>query len=299
MGCIRADDFPGAIWSIAHRVRGSTRQTIESAFNEGRILRTYLLTPVWQLVAAEDLFTLLSLTAPRIKAFNNSLYRALGMDDALLRKGRAIITRGLRDGQLTQAQLQNLLHQSRFPLDGIRMHLLIMDCSLEGLICSGSLAGPHFTYTLLDHRAHILQRYDKATAIANLTRRYFTSRGPATKQDFLLWSGLRPSEADRGIHLNRHHLQSEAFLGETYWFDPTPVTYDHSLHLLHAYDDLITSYTNDGIFKPSVIIDGQPAGTWTKNTIDIPGRNEPWITAAAQKAQKAYRQFHNQPLTRT
>lgn len=293
MGCIRADDFPGAIWSISQRVQSCSRQTIENAFNEGRILRTYLLAPAWQLVAVEDIGWLLALTAPRIKAFNNSLYRALGMDAALLRKGRGIITRGLRDGQLTQPQLQNLLHQSHLPLDEIRMNLLIMDASLEGIICTGSLVGRHFTYTLLDRRAPIGHRYDKLTAIGHLTLRYFRSRGPATQQDFLQWSGLRPSEAQTGIQINRHHLQSETFLGETYWFDPTPVPHKHSLHLLPAYDELQTSYVNNGIFKPTVIIDGEHAGAWSKDTIDIPGRKEPWITAATQKARQAYHQFHN------
>src|ERR1700733_11228125 len=95
MGCIRAEDFPGAKWTIGQRVKDSTEQSIGKAFNEGHILRTHLLSPAWHLVAAEDIGWLLALTASRIKAFNNGLYRSLGMDDDLLRKGRGVLTRGL------------------------------------------------------------------------------------------------------------------------------------------------------------------------------------------------------------
>jgi len=299
MGCIRAEDFPGAMWSIGLRVQGSTENSVEKAFNEGHILRTHVLTPAWRLVAAEDIGWLLALTAPRIKAFNSSLYRALGMDEALLRKGRGILTRGLRDGELTQTQLMTLIRREKFPIDEVRLNLLLMDAGLDGLICSGSMDGRQFTYTLMDRRAPARQRCDKASALAELTGRYFRSRGPATEKDFLLWSGLRPSEVRIGIDMNRHWLAGDTLLGETYWFDPVPVSPPvQSLHLLPAFDEMATAYVSKGVFKPAVIIDGQVAGTWTKKVggidVQIPGQTDTWVKEAITRAEQQYRRFHGQ-----
>jgi hypothetical protein len=37
--------------------------------------------------------------------------------------------------------------------------------------------------------------------LAELTKRFFTSRGPATIYDFAWWSGLSVSEAKKGIEM--------------------------------------------------------------------------------------------------
>ena len=40
---VRSQDYPGASWSLAQRVRGCTEADVRRAFDEGRILRTHLL----------------------------------------------------------------------------------------------------------------------------------------------------------------------------------------------------------------------------------------------------------------
>ena len=68
MGCIRAEDFAGAKWTIGHRVGSSTDESIERAFNQGLILRTHVMAPAWHFVSPEDIHWMLALTAPRLKA---------------------------------------------------------------------------------------------------------------------------------------------------------------------------------------------------------------------------------------
>jgi hypothetical protein len=276
MGCIRAEDFTGAKWTIGHRVGGSTDDSIERAFNQGLILRTHVMTPAWHFIAREDIHWMLALTAQRLKLFYKGLHRTLGVDDELLKKSKRIMATELEEGQMTRLQLRKVLGQHNIHTDDLRLGLLLMDAELDGLVCSGSRDGRQFTYALLEERAPLMtRRYDKAESIAELARRYFLSRGPATLPDFTLWSGLRLTEASAGIEMNKRWLTSEVINGQAYWFDPSCKIsdHDHSLFLLPAFDELAVAYTNNGIFKPAVIIDGQVAGTWTrvlgKGTVSI------------------------------
>lgn len=281
MGCIRAEDFTAAKWAVGHRVHGSTDTSIERVFNEGLILRTHVLQPARHFVSPDDIRWLLALTAPRLKAINRSLHRSLGIGDEMLRKSRRIMIRGLEKGQMTRVQLLTALKEGDVKIDDIRMGLLLMDAELNGLICSGSKDGREFTYTLLEDRAPVTGRYDRTESIAELARRYFRSRGPATVYDFSMWSGLRPADAGRAMEMNKQWLESEVVGGQAYWFDPSgwsvPVgdrsSRDGSLFLLPAFDELTTSYLNDGVFRPAVIIDGQVSGRWSytlgKGTVRI------------------------------
>src|SRR5918999_464309 len=66
MGAVQAQEFHAAKWALALRMRTTTDQIIEDAFNTGEIIRTHLLRPTWHFVAPEDLRWLLQLTAPRV-----------------------------------------------------------------------------------------------------------------------------------------------------------------------------------------------------------------------------------------
>ena len=57
-------------------------------------------------------------------------------------------------------------------------------------------------------------------ALAELTRRYFTSHGPATVPDFVWWSGLTVKHAKTGLEMLRGALASENVDGKIYWFAP-------------------------------------------------------------------------------
>ncbi|MDO6431510.1 winged helix DNA-binding domain-containing protein [Flavitalea sp. BT771] len=275
MGCVRAEDPAGARWSIGARIAGSTDDSIGKAFKEGLILRTHVLQPAWHFIARDDIHWMLALTAPRLKAFNKSLYRSLGLDDVVLKKGKQVIVRALKRGQLARKDLLASLEDAKCPTDDLRLRLLLMDAELDGLICSTSMDGRHFRYTLLEQPAPLAYRFDRAEAIAELTKRYFRSRGPATVYDFTIWSGLRPAEVHSGMQMNIHWLACEVVNGQEYWFDPAGKPPDHllSLHLLPAFDELTVGYANHGIFKPAVFIDGLASGTWAqvleKHTVAI------------------------------
>jgi hypothetical protein len=283
-GAVQAQEYPGATWGIAQRMDGLTQAAIDQAFAEGAMLRTHAMRPTWHFVAPADIRWLLKLTSPRVHALNASYYRKLELDAAVLARGAAVLTTALQDGKhLTRSELASALGQagiSRATDDRLRLAYLMMHAELEGLICSGAMRGKQHTYALLDERVPAARMLEREEALAELTRRYFISHGPATVKDFAWWSGLATADVRAGLELNRSELQTAAIAGQTYWFGPD----DHAspaeapiAHLLPAYDEYTIAYKeHSAILDPEyrelavvafgivIVIDGRIVGGWKR-----------------------------------
>jgi hypothetical protein len=153
----------------------------------------------------------------------------------------------------------------------------------DGLICFGGRAGKQQTFALLDEWAPMAKRMARDEALAELARRYFTSHGPATLQDFAWWSGLTTADARAGLEMAKRFLAQEVSDGQTYWFaSSTPAAKDSSpiAYLLPVYDEYTVAYKDrsavlkpeyakhanygHGIFNPTMVVDGQVVGTWKR-----------------------------------
>src|SRR5262245_50863246 len=97
MGAIQAQDYAMSKWAIGCRLPGSTDAKIEKAIDKGTIIRTHILRPTWHLVAADDIYWMLELTAPHVRAAAAFMNRQLGLDEKVFKKSNAIIEKSLRD----------------------------------------------------------------------------------------------------------------------------------------------------------------------------------------------------------
>ncbi len=249
LGAVQAQDYPGAKWSLGMRLRGSTDASIERAFTEGAILRTHVLRPTWHFVTPDDIRWLLSLTAPRVNAANTYYYRQLELDDALFAASNAVLARAVEGGKhLTRPELATALERSGISGDTLRLSYIMMRAELDAVICSGPRRGNQFTYALLDERAPNARKMDRDEALTELTKRYFSSRGPATIQDFAWWSGLTISDMKAGLEMSKADLASETTGDKTYWLsrqqadNSTPTDLSQSAYLLPKYDEYGIAY---------------------------------------------------------
>ena len=125
-----------------------------------------------------------------------------------------------------------------------------MRAELDALICSGARRGRQFTYALLDERVPAAGPFHRDTALADLTRRYFTSHGPATAHDFAWWSGLTMADVRAGLDMAGSGLESETIDGRTWWFAARTATRrtpkPHGVRLLPNYDEHIVAYRDHG-----------------------------------------------------
>ncbi|HWI33814.1 MAG TPA: crosslink repair DNA glycosylase YcaQ family protein, partial [Lapillicoccus sp.] len=64
---MQAQEYAMAKWAIGLRLAdGGSDEAVESACNEGHILRLHALRPTWHFVAAEDIRMVLQVTAKRV-----------------------------------------------------------------------------------------------------------------------------------------------------------------------------------------------------------------------------------------
>jgi len=283
-GAVQAQEYPGATWGIAQRLDGLTQTSIDQAYADGAILRTHAMRPTWHFVAPADIRWLLRLTSPRVHAVNASYYRKLELDVAVLARSATVLTSALQGGKhLTRSALATALEQAgiiRSTDDRLRLTHLVMHAELEGLICSGAMRGKQHTYALLDERVPATRTLAREQALAELTRRYFSSHGPATVKDFAWWSGLSTADVRAGLELNTSQLETARVDGQVYWFRPDaqPISVASPIaHLLPAYDEYTIAYKDHtAILDPRyreqiiaafgivIVIDGRIVGGWKR-----------------------------------
>jgi DNA glycosylase AlkZ-like len=285
LGAVQAQDYAAAKWALGLRIQGGLDEDVEQAFTKGAILRTHVMRPTWHFVAPQDIRWLLALTRARVHTSNAYQYRRLELDNSVFKRTDDTLTRSLRGGrQLTRAELGALLRKAGIDANGLRLGYIILHAELDGVICSGARRGKQFTYALLDERVPAAKVLARDEALAELTRRYFTSHGPATVEDFMWWSGLTRADVTNGVEMVKHQLAHEAADAKMYWFArtrPRAGNKFHSTYFLPNFDEYVVGYTDrSAIFDPShtnkldaranplfqhiILINGRVAGTWKR-----------------------------------
>jgi hypothetical protein len=286
MGAIQAQDYSMSKWAFGIRLKNSTEASINNEINSGRIIRTHLLRPTWHFVSADDIYWILGLTAPRIRAALKTRDSRLELTEAVYSKSNRIFERSLRDGNhLTREELISELKEAKIDVQENRASHIFMRAELDGLICSGRQKAGKPTFALLGEWVPEQKRTSRQEALKELARRYFTSHGPATIQDFNWWSGLTMSDAKKALEFNKEILISFEFKDQTYWMANTNSEFrskQGEIFFLPAYDEFLISYrdrsasltmvdnkktiSDNGVFYPVILQNGQVTGTW-KRTI--------------------------------
>ncbi|HET7219568.1 MAG TPA: winged helix DNA-binding domain-containing protein [Vicinamibacterales bacterium] len=279
LGAVQAQDYPAATWGVGQRLKNATADAVERAFADGRIVRTHILRPTWHFVAPEDLKWMLALTAPRVRMAIGYNCRRLGLDEPLLKRTNTAIAGARGDGRfLTREEISAVLRRRKIAADGLRLIHILARAELDGVICSGPRRGKRFTYALLDTRVPRAPALSRDEALAELTRRYFISRGPATLRDFVWWSGLTMADAKRGAEIVAGDIVESERRGVRYWSAGGPRRLRLSSHLLPVFDEYLIAYADRSdalrpaagkaegkpIFYWPVLVDGVVAGSWTR-----------------------------------
>lgn len=284
-GAVQSQDFAGASWAIAMRLRDRSVRDVQHAFDDGLIVRTHVMRPTWHFVAPEDLAWIQRLTAARVRQRLAPYDRRLELTAAVLKKSRAVIVRALSGGRsLTRTTLAEALSKAGVLASGQRLAHIVMHLELDAQICSGPRRGSQFTYTLVDERITDTKTFEGDDARAELLRRYLQSHGPATLRDFVWWSGLTMRDARTAADGLRSHLRSEMLDGLTYWSLPFSAAQRPRRPLVRAlpnYDEYLIAHQDRGLtaapplpkrwpkgderlFPHVVAIDGRVAGVWRR-----------------------------------
>ena len=279
-GAMQAQEYAMAKWAIGLRMPGVHETDIEKAFNKGEILRTHVLRPTWHFVTPEDIKWLLALTGPRINAFNAPYYKRHEVDAKLFNKSKDVLVKNLRDEKFMDREaIHKAFAKAKINASGIRFAFLLMHAELDGIICSGPRQGKQFTYALLDVRAPRAKILDRDEALNKIVVRYFTSRAPATLNDFAWWSGLTVKDGRDGAATLPSNFIHENINGKDYIINEAVPVLPFSKQqrarttfLMPNYDEFAICYKDRSaimgergrgiVFERPFIIDGKVFGSW-------------------------------------
>jgi hypothetical protein len=326
-GAVQAQDYVGAKQALWLRAPGLTDAAIDRALADGSIIRTHGPRPTWHFIAAADARWVLAAVGPRVLQRSQTMFKAHGIDAAVMARCRRAIEKTLGGGRCaTRTALAAAFKDAGVEAATVRLGLIVMWAELDQVICSGPREGKQFTYALFDERAtgERLAAEDARTALA---QRYVQSHGPVTIRDFVWWSGLTTGEARRAFESVSPALRTETIDGALYWSSPKAPPAGRGsvapVHLLPNYDEYFIAYrdrepTAEAAGTPHPIdpnsgywhvmaIGGRLGGFW-KRTIDarkaaielVPHRPLSRAhRASADEAVERYGGFIGLPITVT
>jgi hypothetical protein len=266
-GAMQAQDYYAAQWALGLRVHGAGAQTIEDALTDGTVIRMHAFRGTWQYIAREDVQWINQLIGQRVIARAQSRYRELGLTPRTLARCCALFGDALAGGkQHTRAELAAVLARKKIDTSEQRLMHILGYAELAGTLCSGGRRGKQATFALLDERA-AGKRLEKDEAIAELARRYLQSRGPASVDDFMWWTGLPKRDVQAAFaEVRERAIEPQRAAG---------------VYLLPSYDEYLVGYRDrsamldaryartvnagGGILKPAVVAGGQVIGTWRRD----------------------------------
>jgi hypothetical protein len=339
MLAMQAQDVPGVKWSVGLRQGRTTEAAVEAAFDSMAIVRSWPMRGTLHLVASEDLGWLLQLTAPRQIASAKGRRAELGITEADVERARAITITALRGRRvLTRDALLATIDGAGVSIRGQRGYHLLGFLAQTGTLVLGPASGREPTFVLLDEWVPNPRRLERDEALGELALRYFSSHGPATVADLARWSGLTMSDVRLGLAVCGERLTALELDGVTYFFAPeraalaperaalaperaartaTPAR----VHLLPGFDEYLLGYRDrtaalapehsrqvipggNGMFKPTIVADGEVVGTWKRTVgpreVEIElmlfGRTTAPSQEALVTAARAYGSFLGRPV---
>ncbi|RKT77191.1 winged helix DNA-binding protein [Terracoccus luteus] len=285
LGALQAQDHGSGVWSLGVR-SGLTAADLAEAVDRREIVRTWPMRGTIHWVAAEDARWMCRLLAsPRAGALV-SRYAQLGITEAGIERSGELFETHLREPMSRPDVVALLVEHGIDPTDQRAYHLVGHHC-MTGLLCQGPLIGRQPSFVLIDSWVPRPLAPGREEAMATVVERYVRGHGPVTEKDVAGWM-LRPLGFTReALALLGDRLEREEVDGTT-WLtnaDAGPASGgghpDAGVHLLPQWDELLLGYRSrdvslpperfravvpgrNMVFKPTLVVDGEVAGTWRR-----------------------------------
>ena len=320
---VQAQDYPGALWSVALRTHGATHADVEAAIARREIIRTWPMRGTLHFVAPEDVRWMLKLMTPRVLSGAAARERQLELDATVFAKGFAIFEKELANGPVQRKTLLAALDAAGIVTANQRGYHIMWRAAQQGLICLGPMDGKQPTYVLLDNWIPNGRSLSREESLAEIVIRYVTSHGPVRLEDIMNWTKLNKTDIKAGLTMVGQQLVHEEVDGISYWMSanqPRHTPPKNQAALLPGFDEYMLGYRdrsvalpvehnhkvvpgNNGMFLPTIILDGQVAGLWKRTvrakevTIELKPFDtlSPVQLKAIEPAAQAYGAFHGLP----
>ncbi len=281
MGAIQAQDLNMAKLALALRSKESVSGISKSLQNQ-EIIRAHILRPTWHFIAREDYLKMNRLSAPYVKKIIIPQLKNLGVTfETLLNVGPLLAKFFQTHPVCAREDISALFGANSIPSTSIATGMILMYYELEQMVIQDYTTSLTNAYSLLSIDTNNDNDSELDSAVW-LAKKYFTSHGPATIQDFKWWSGLPAGLCTQVEKSLAGQFNEIEYNGRKYYFNgDLPVDTTHQAILLPAYDEMLISYTNrshaladehlrkvvtsNGIFRPVVLQDNKVKAIWKKD----------------------------------
>lgn len=316
---LQAQDYGGAVWSIALRAPGATAATVEAAHHAGDLVRSWPFRSTLHTIEPDELPWMLALTADREFAKAAGRHRQLELEPSDFERAERIARERLHGG--VRMERRDLL--AAFEAEGLRTggqrgaHLLVRLAQRGVAVLRGQN-----TWTLLDDTVRHPRHLERGAALAELARRYLDAHGPATDRDLAWWAGLTLTDARAAIASVDEEFDRLDVEGVGYRMRPGLREATDGIHLLPGFDEYLLGYTDrsaplagrpstdvvpgdNGMFLPMIVANGEIVGIWrrTKRAKGVEIVARPWRGFSAttrrgfERAARRYAEHLGVPLT--
>jgi hypothetical protein len=325
---VQAQDFAGAKWSVGLRSRNGTDVAVEAALDACEIVRSWPMRGTLHFTAPDDLGWMLALTSARTIRSSAGRHRQLELTEHDCATARDAAVAALNGGRaLSRDDLLAVFEAAGVSTAGQRGIHLINRLALWGVIVFGPLQpgiggkAKKQTFALLEEWLREPRVLESDEALGEFALRYFSGHGPATVRDFAWWSSLTLADARAGLAVARPSLDELDIDGTQYFLPRDATAAAPAVHALPGFDEYLLGYQDrsaalapehselvvpgkNGLFLPTIVVDGEIVGTW-RRTVSAKGvAVEPLPfdglssadAAGFERAVEAYAAFLDAPL---
>src|SRR5215213_3604115 len=142
LAAVQAQDFPGALTSVALRTTSRLRTEVAAALDAGEVVRSWPMRGTLHLVAAEDLRWFLDTLGIRALAGIGKRWAGLELDEAQAERARELVVEALAGrGRASRAELLAVIDAGGVPVTGQRGYHLLWYLAQTGTLCLGPTDG--------------------------------------------------------------------------------------------------------------------------------------------------------------
>ncbi len=211
-------------------------------------------------------------------------HRQLELDAAAFALSSRVLSSVLGGGaHLTRDVLYAHLDRAGLATVNQRGYHLLVHAAQTGLICCGAPHAGQPTFVLLDAWVPPAPAKTRDEALAELARRYVLGHGPVTLADLMRWARLTMADArlaiaGAGTAIAHTRIAEVDYLMAPDALDGVTEAGD-SVHLLAGFDEYLLGYAGrdavldpaqadvispggNGVFTPTVLVNGRVHGTW-------------------------------------
>jgi len=292
---MQGQDFPAVRWALGQRVPGATHSDVRAVFDAGLLVRSWPMRGTLHVVPGEDIGWVQSLTTERLTGVSAQRRREyLGLELTTIERAREVALevlagrRALSRDQLMAAWLERIPE-----MRAEWSYHVVWFLAQTGTLCQGPMSDDREqALVLVDEWVPRPRRLGREEALVELARRYVAAHGAVSMKDFVWWTGLPQRDLKLGLagagdavttalgpdgvryFVDAARLDALAATGPAHDLPP------HVL-LLPAFDEYLLGYGNrssaldpahaqqvcpgnNGVFRPTVTVDGVTLGTWKR-----------------------------------